>query len=454
MKRFFLYIIALLSCSALQAQNTSVLTLQECRDMALKFNKQLEAASSNVDAAKFTSKSYKANFFPNIKANATGFYSGSSLNYNSGEGQLPVFSTSSGQPLPTGEFAYFPGVALKLDIDGVFNGGVTVEQPIYMGGKVRKAYKMSKIAAEMAEVDKKRAENEVIYKTDNAYTLVVKAQELCKVANAYKLLLEELLKNVESAFKHGLKSKSDVLKVQVKLNESLLALKKAENGLTLAKMNLCYMIGRPLTSDVELENNANINIDEFDAFVTDITMRPEYTLLLKQVDLVNEQVKLSRSEVLPNVALMGGYGYTYGLKLNDQTLMNGFNYALMVNVNIPIFHFGAGRNKIKAAKAKLEQTEKNREDLNLQMQLELSKAVNNLEEAKLEYQLSQTSLEQAKESKRVSQKEYEAGLEPLSNLLEVQALWQKAYQENIMAKYNLYLMYVAYKKACGVIYEN
>ncbi len=446
------FIIVLLTFNiALYAQQVHKLTMQECRDMALRFNKQLEASKSSVDAAKFTAKSVKANFFPNIKANAIGFYSDNTLEYNSGEGQLPVFSTTSGQPVPTGEFAYFPGVALALDIDGAFNGSLMLEQPVYMGGKVRNAYKMSKIALQMTQADEKRVENEVIYKTDNAYTLAVQAQELYKVAQSYKLLLEELLRNVESAYKHGLKPKSDVLKVRVKLNESLLALKKAENGIKLSRMNLCYMIGKPLHSDVQLENNISVDMKEYESFVTDISMRPEYTLLSKQVELVNQQVKLSRSEVLPNIAFLGSYGYTYGLKLNDQNLMDGFNYAFMLNVKIPIFHFGAGRNKIKAAKAKLQQTKNNRDDLNLQMELELAQAVNNLEEAKMEYQISEMSLQQAQESRLMSEKEYKAGMESLVSLLEVQALWQQAYQQNVTAKYKLYLTYVAYQRACGVI---
>ena len=58
------------------------------------------------------------------------------------------------------------------------------------------------------------------------------------VADAYHAVLTELKNNVESAYKHGLKPQNDVLKVQVKLNESELGIRKAENALRLATMNL------------------------------------------------------------------------------------------------------------------------------------------------------------------------------------------------------------------------
>lgn len=55
---------------------------------------------------------------------------------------------------------------------------------------------------------------------------------------------------MESAHKHGLKPQNDVLKVQVKLNESELNIRKADNALRLATMNLCHYIGKPLTADI------------------------------------------------------------------------------------------------------------------------------------------------------------------------------------------------------------
>ena len=60
--------------------------------------------------------------------------------------------------------------------------------------------------------------------------MVVRAKELGKVAQSYKALLDELMKNVEGAFRHGMKTRNDVMKVQVKLNEATLSIQKANNG--------------------------------------------------------------------------------------------------------------------------------------------------------------------------------------------------------------------------------
>ena len=97
----------------------------------------------------------------------------------------------------------------------------------------------------MAHLNEALTTSEVILNTDKAYVQLVKAKEMKKVAEKYHALLTELSKNVKSAHRHGMKPQNDVLKVQVKLNESELSLRKADNALRLASMNLCHYIGRP-----------------------------------------------------------------------------------------------------------------------------------------------------------------------------------------------------------------
>lgn len=71
-------------------------------------------------------------------------------------------------------------------------GRCAMEQPLYMGGKIRAAYKMSLLGKEMAQMNENLTATEVIQKTDQAYALVVKAKEMKTVADAYHAVLTEL----------------------------------------------------------------------------------------------------------------------------------------------------------------------------------------------------------------------------------------------------------------------
>ena len=86
----------------------------------------------------------------------------------------------------------------------------------------------------MAHLNEALTTSEVLLNTDKAYVQLVKAKEMKKVAEKYHALLTELSRNVKSAHQHGMKPQNDVLKVQVKLNDSELSLRKADNALRLA----------------------------------------------------------------------------------------------------------------------------------------------------------------------------------------------------------------------------
>ena len=444
-----LTLIALILCALTTNAQTS-LTLDQCRQLALDNNKRMAAANKQTQAAHYTMQSYKGNFFPNFTASGTGLYSSANGSFSLPGGNLPTFlPDANGQPTPNGGFAYFPGIDLNYKVRTVWMGSVQVEQPIFMGGKILAAYKMATLGKQMAQLNENLTATEVILETDQAYALMVKAQEMNKVAESYHAVLQELMKNVQSAYKHGLKSKNDVLKVQVKLNESELAIRKAENALRLANMNLCHLIGKPLIETLQISDDFPVIEQALETQVNDITARPEYSLLNKQVDMAKQQVKLSRSELLPQVGIRGSYDYVHGLKVNEQRLFDNGGFSVMLNVTLPLFHFGERINKVRASKAQLEQVRMEQADLNEKMYLELTQAANNLDEAKLQTALADRSLEQADENRRISKGEYDAGLEPLSDHLEAQALWQQAYETKVDAHFQLYLSYVKYLKAAG-----
>ena len=450
MKKINTFIVMFLCTLTTSAQE--ILTLDQCRQLALENNKQMTAAAKQTQAASYLQKSYKGNFFPNFMASGTGLYSSANGSFRIPGGNLPTFiPKANGSSTPTGGFAYFPGIDLNYKVRTVWLGGIQMEQPIFMGGKILAAYKMATIGKQMAQLNETLTASEVILETDQAYTLMVKAKEMHKVAESYHAVLEELMKNVQSAYKHGLKSKNDVLKVQVKLNESELNIRKTENALRLANMNLCHLIGKPLTETLQTSDGFPVIEQTLETQINDITSRPEYSLLNKQVDIAKQKVKLSRSELLPQVGIRGSYDYIHGLKVNEQTLFDKGSYSVMLNITVPIFHFGERMNKVRAAKAQLEQARIEQADLNEMMLLELTQAVNNLDEAKLEADLADRSLEQADENRRISKGEYDAGLEPLSDHLEAQALWQQAYETKVDAHFMLYLNYVKYLKATGAL---
>ncbi len=433
------------------------LTLQECRQMAIDNNIDNNIAKKQIKAADYQVSAYKSNYLPKVSASGLYLYNDATLGRNIEGGQLPTFvPDGAGGMAPNGGFAFMPDIPLEFKLSGTYNASVKVEQPIYTGGKVTAAYRMAQKGREMAQTNQKLSEVQVIVLCDEAYWNCVKVKALIESATQYKETLQELHRVVQDAVDAGMKHRKDLLSVQVKMNEAELNLVRAQNGHRLAVMNLNHTIGLPLNNATEVadsfEEDSAINLipESFgQSNDIDITLRPEYNLLSKQVEMKEQEVNLARSDFLPNVGLMGAYGYTNGLKLNGEKMIDGASFSALLSVNIPIFNWGEGRNKVKGAKLQTTIAQMQLNNSQEKMTLEATQSINKLNEAQLEVTLTSKSVEQALENMEMSKDRYNAGMETLADYMEAQTMWQNAVSTHISAKAALNLAKTKYLKATG-----
>jgi outer membrane protein TolC len=420
-----------LSLSAQQPLSLSVqepLTLEECRSMALTNNKQIAVAEQQVEKAGYGVKSYRANFLPKISV--TGNYL---LTTASMEREIPSFHLPTYVPDATGQLV--PNILTTVDGVPIFK-----EYAFFPG--------MALLGEEMARLNRQKTEAEVILQADEAYWTYVRVLELKKVAEAYKEMLDQLGTDVTNAYEAGMVPRNDLLRVEVKRNEVELQLLKADNGVRLARMNLCHVIGLPLNSEITVAPHTTAPQEEA-LPLPDLALRPEVELLMHQVELKVEQVKLARSEFLPQVGIGGNFSYANGLKLNDNKLLDNTAFSAVVSVQVPIFHWGEGKNRVRSAMAEKRMAQLQQEELTGMMELEVQQALQNYQESLAAIQLTNRSLSQAEENLRESRDRYDAGMETLSNLLEAQAMWQQAKSESVEAGCNAQLAATRYYKAAG-----
>ena len=202
------------------------------------------------------------------------------------------------------------------------------------------------------------------------------------MAESFLELVSRLDGDVERMIEEGVATKADGLTVKVKVNEAEMMLTKVDNGLALSKMLLCQLCGLPLDTQFSLadEEREDLSLGETvpdDAVERAFENRPE----LKSLDLAHkiyeDKVRVVRSEMLPSLALTGGY------MVSNPALLNGFEnkfrgmWNVGVMLSVPIFHWNEGIYKVKAAKsevniARLQQSEA-QEKIELQVNQSLFK---------------------------------------------------------------------------------
>ena len=198
--------------TTVQAQ--TVLSLEKCREMAVENNKQAAAARLQQQKSAFDLRAVRANFYPKISGYGYYLYSNNSLNYDFKGAYLPTYTPGTdgtlvpnivvgqgGQPVigvdgrPLfNQYAAIPPMSLELKINGIYTVGVRLEQPIYMGGKVRSSYKMARLGVELADLNVEQNRADVVLKSDEAYWQYVKVCEQLRSAESYRTLVEALEK--------------------------------------------------------------------------------------------------------------------------------------------------------------------------------------------------------------------------------------------------------------------
>ncbi|MGX8690838.1 MAG: TolC family protein [Bacteroidaceae bacterium] len=487
---------ALIAAPLIQAQ--TVLSLEECRSMALENNGQSKMAQEKVTAAEYDSKAAFANYLP--KVSATGLYLHNSENLNlisqdqktmlSGIGTSFQNFTGSVMTDPKFISLYMSDQTVKdlanylvnkmsgtdiesalnqigqelsdgltLDIQNVYVGMISVEEPLYVGGKIRAYNKVTAYARELAKTQLDGEDQKVLVTVDEAYWQIVSIANKLRLTEKYVDLLSQMDKNVEIMKQEGVATASDQLSVRVKLNEAEMSKIKAQNGLVLSKMLLCQLCGMDLDSDIMLADEMNETL-EIPAETVTYTQeelyenRSELKSLELAVNMYDMKSKIVRADYLPTVALTGNYILTNPSAHNG--VANEFHGMWNVGVvaKIPVFHFGEGLNKYRRAKSDVIITQYQLEDARGKVSLQASQYEKKIAEADSRLEMALKNMENAEENLRIANIGFNEGVVESSIVLAAQTAWLKAHSEEIDARIDRIMATVYLRQVTGQLTVN
>ena len=448
----------LLPAAATAQPQKRFLTLEQCRSIALDSSAVLRSARLMEEKTALDRKAVITNFLPKFSAYGLYLWTSSSFDYDFSGGALPIYKNVYGNLVPDlmkdaagnivynngipvfNQYAVIPPMTLSLDLSGTFLAGVTVQQPIFMGGKIISGYRMADIGSGMAVLNSEMKADEVIISVDEAYWLYVKTCRMLEAAESFSSTVDSMYSFVQNAIDVGMATSTDLLKVEVQRNNAELMYAKARNGKRLSMMNLCHILGLPLTAEVEvdqsgfdLDSTSLLTADEIWSAEDSVENRADYRLLASQAELKRRNVDFVRSDFLPQLGVMAGYGYSYGLKLQEETLLNKAGFSIMATLRIPIFAWGEGYLKVQSAKKEHEMALEELQRLERLKELEITKNRYAVTEAALQAEMTRTALKSAEDNLKVCRDQYELGMETLVNVLEAQTQWYKCSSDWISA---------------------
>lgn len=492
--------ICMLAASLLPAEAQQLLTLDSCRSMALRNNKQMGISKLKQDIAANTRKALRTKYLP--KVSAIGGYEfvskeisllnseqksalnnlGSNLVGNITQQAPSMITNWVQQGLITMEQAqqlsqmfsqYAPtfgshaanaldGIgqsitnAFRTDNRNMFAVSVMVRQPIYMGGAITAANKMADIAENMMAVSAESTLQNTLYNIDQAYWQVVSVRQKERLANSFLEVVKKLDSDVEKMIREGVATRADGLKVKVKVNEAEMNVTQAQDGLVLSKMLLCQLCGLPLDSDIKLADEdkddiAIASIAEDMNVQTAIENRPELKLLQNTVDIARQTTKLVRAAYLPHIALTGGYLATNPNVYDGYRNKFGGVWNIGVLVHVPIWNWFEGEYKVRATKAATSMANLELTEAQEKIELQVTQCKFKLREANKKLAMAAKNVEKAEENLRCANLGFHEGVLTATEVMEAQTAWVQALSQKIDAQTEVQLSQVGLKKALGIL---
>ncbi len=504
MRKVVCFVLLLGAVTVCPAQR--VLTLDSCRALALRNNKQINVARLSKDVALNVRKAARTKYLPKVDAVA-GFEHMSreiSLLSNSqkaalgnlGSNGLQQLGSDLGtvlndqisglvkqgaisaqqaqqigsmmQQVGSGPMAQYIGnlgnslgeeivKALRTDTRNIFGGAVMLRQPIFMGGAIQAANRMADIFENMADNDVSQKTQSTLYSIDQAYWTVVSLKQKQHLANSYRDLVKKLDDDVQKMIREGVATRADGLKVDVKVNEAEMQITQVEDGLSLAKMLLCQLCGLPMDQDIVLadEDNSQLTTPYTDAsqYTPDSTLssRPEVRMLQNAVDISEQATKIVRAEYLPHVALTGGY------MISNPNMFNGFQkkfagvWNVGIMVHVPVWTWFEGTYKVRASKAATSMAQMELADAREKINLQIAQGRYKVREAHKRLLMAEKNIKSAEENLRCAQVGFREGIFQTTEVMEAQTAWQQAQSQKIDAEVDVRLSQVNLEKALGIL---
>lgn len=455
MKRILVLVTLLISSGYASSQRT--LSLEECRNLAVRNNKELQIAGEKVNIAGNEKKAAFTKYFPQLSA--TGGYMWNQKDINLLD--MGALSSSIGSAL--GPLAQLPIVGKltesvndlqHLDVQNIWVGSVSLVQPVFMGGKIVSYNQITQYARQLAESMNNLQLQEVIYKTDETYWQVISLINKKKLADGYVNLLRKTDHDISALIAEGVATEVDGLSVKVKLNEAEMAQTKVDNGLALSRMLLAQICGLSLDDPMVLadEQIESVPVKPTDE-MADVSLAFMNRGELKSLDLAHKiyqkKERIVLSEMLPNVAFTANYLVT------NPNAFNGFKnefagmFNLGVLVKVPLTGWWEGTYKRNAARAETHIKTLELMDAREKIELQVNQSVYKVNEANKKLTASIRNMENAEENLRHANYGFEEGVIPALNLMQAQTAWLSAHSSLIDSQIEVKLTEVYLRKAMG-----
>ncbi len=343
----------------------------------------------------------------------------------------------------------FGGNSVKLNSLDSQSADLSVKQPIDVFGIVKTGLHAAKLNKSSVQYEYDQVRNDTTLSVKEAYYSVLRAQQFQGVRARQVEQLEAHLKDTQLNLKAGTAAPFDVLRAETEVADARQGFITAQNGVALAKAGFNNTLGRSLDAPVELEEPGQpqfIDLQLAQVLDSAAAARPEVLRMQSQQGFTKDLVQIARKSGKPQINLLW--------TMNQNLTTTVFNprpnsWRALATISMPLYDGGKTRAAVDQAKSEEASTTFGYEQTLLGVKLDAQQAYLSTNEGREKIAVAEKALEQARESMRLAEVRYRAGVSTQLELFDAQTALTQAETNHVNAVYDYYTAMAQLEKAVG-----
>ena len=394
------------------------LSREAYRDKVEAYSQILKQQKLKTMASTEARKIAHTGFLPKIDVNADGTLNMSDLNaWNE----------------PVGEYR-----------NHTYQGVFIVSQPLYTGGALNAQHKIAKADEKLNQLNEELTIDQIHYQSDAVYWNASASQAMLQAADKYQSIVKQQYDIIQDRFNDGMISRTDLLMISTRLKEAELQYIKARQNYTLQKLNI--LMG-------EEPNNPVDSLYTIDTASAPVQILSLENVLQRRADYESTEVNIMKSQAQRKAALSqfnpqlnmyfsGGWATATPNLGYDVS----FNPIVGINLNIPIFRWGARFKTNRQQKAYIGIQKLQQSYVTDNINEELSAALTKLTETEYQVKTAKETMSLANENLDLVSFSYNEGKANMVDVLSAQLSWTQAHTNLINAYLSEKMAVAEYRK--------
>ncbi|WP_077153503.1 TolC family protein [Bacteroides bouchesdurhonensis] len=327
-----------------------------------------------------------------------------------------------------------------------YQGVFIVSQPIYTGGALNAQHKIAKADEKLDQLNEELTLDQIHYQSDAVYWNASASKAMLQAADKYQSIIKQQYDIIQDRFDNGKISRIDLLMISTRLKEAELQYIKARQNYTLALQKLNILMGEEPDAPVDSLYSISIPSEPVKVLSLGDVLQQRADYASTEVNIMKSQAqrKAALSQFNPQLNMYFSGGWATGTPNLGYDV--SFNPIVGVNLNIPIFRWGARFKTNRQQKAYISMQRLQQSYVEDNISEELSGSLTKLKETEEQVKTANENMKLANENLEIVSFSYNEGKSNMVDVLSAQLSWTQA-QTNVINAYLAEKMAIAeYRK--------